>query len=368
MVSPAFAPRIEGFVSGVFDRSVCGLVASDQDSMRDRSAGCQTYDQYKWLGATCGGDDDGHNSGQVSRTNFQDVNPAPDDCVDCADQGKSQGSCASPYSTDSCGWNECTGTPQDYSAFWHMGTDEYGNTVRCEDKCLQEGWCCDVTQWNWTDAPTCRWTGHMVGQNSPLIVDVFNLGEPDLLVPGTWKKDRRYSGSLMTVRRFNLDGTKKLDWEWVGPKAGLLVYGQTLPTEVDGTKLFGNVTFGKSWSQGYEPLATLDTNKDDKLDGDELKVLWIWLDANSDAEVQEGEIRPAADYLTKIPLHYETDAAGNTWQDPSILLKDGRAVRSWDWWSRRPENLLQFQGTVYQGAGGDWVRPASAFSFCLFLA
>lgn len=189
------------------------------------------------------------------------------------------------------------------------------------------------------------------GVNSPLIVDVFDLGEPDLLAPGAWKKDRRSSGSLNTVRFFNLDGTRPKYWEWVGPKAGLLVYGQTVPTEVDGTNLFGSVTFGKSWSHGYEPLATLDTNKDGKLNGAELGELWIWLDKNSDAKVQEGEIQPASDYMTEIPLHYESDAVGNTWQNPSVTLKDGRAVRSWDWWSHQPQNMANIYGTIHQAAG-----------------
>ena len=140
-------------------------------------------------------------------------------------------------------------------------------------------------------------------------------------------------------------------WEWVGPKAGLLVYGLWLPSEISGANLFGSVTFGKDWSNGYEPLATLDYNKDGKIAGDELKSLWVWVDANTNALPDKGEVRPASDYIIEIPVKYDRDADGNAWQEPSIPLKDGKKARSWDWWSERIRGELDVFGPGAQAAG-----------------
>lgn len=190
-----------------------------------------------------------------------------------------------------------------------------------------------------SDLANC-WLCKTAGYNSPIILDVFGSGYPDLLVSGAWKKGRRWAGYFTGARRFDLDGSGQLKWwEWVGPKAGLLVYGEgsTPPTKITGINLFGTATFGKEWKNGYEPLATLDTDGDGKIAGEELRKLWVWLDANTNAVPDEGEVKPASDYISEMPLKHETDPEGNAWQEASVPLKDGRKVRSWDWWSANPD-------------------------------
>ena len=57
------------------------------------------------------------------------------------------------------------------------------------------------------------------------------------------------------------------------------------------SQLFGNYTFGKSWSNGYEALATLDTNHDNKVSNSELKDLALWFDNNQDGISDKYEVK-----------------------------------------------------------------------------
>jgi hypothetical protein len=166
------------------------------------------------------------------------------------------------------------------------------------------------------------------------LVDLFGIGKPDLLAKGDWRRDRGYGPDVKSLRVVDLDLKGPDLWEWVGPRTGILVYGRNKPQEVDGSVLFGNQTFGKSWEHGYEPLATLDQDGDKVLKDKELNALWLWLDLNSDAGVQAGEMLAAKDYVQEISVDFNTDGKGNFWQDKGVILKDGKTVQSWDWWSK----------------------------------
>jgi len=186
--------------------------------------------------------------------------------------------------------------------------------------------------WNEWDDQKCKCKKD-VWYTSPVILDLYGLGEPDLLAGPEWKKPRPPARIGGTTRLFDLDGTGAKQWEWVGPKAGLLVYGKTRPTKVDGTVLFGTHTGGQEWDNGYQPLANLDSDKSGAVEGDELKELWVWLDADSDASVGSGEMTPAAQWVRKISVKPEVDIEGNAWTPNGVTLKDGKQVASWDWWS-----------------------------------
>jgi len=191
-----------------------------------------------------------------------------------------------------------------------------------------------TVEWYWRKAPICGWTGKTgTTPNSPVLLDVFGLGSPDLLSKGGWHKDRGGKPEASALRDFDMDMNGVSKWEWVGPKSALLVYGLEKPEKVDGSNLFGNSTFGEVWTNGYEPLKRLDKNADKKLTAQELAVLWLWLDKNSDAKVDEGEIVPAKEMLKELDLSYQVDEVGNAWQDAGATLIDGVQIKSWDWWS-----------------------------------
>lgn len=96
-------------------------------------------------------------------------------------------------------------------------------------------------------------------------------------------------------------------------KTPLLVYDPLRNAKVaSASQLFGNWTFGgnrtaglnsqitddlqarlpRPWENGYQALATLDTNGDQRISGDELDLLSLWFDHNQDGKAQDGEIVP----------------------------------------------------------------------------
>jgi hypothetical protein len=122
-----------------------------------------------------------------------------------------------------------------------------------------------------------------------------------------------------------------------------------VPTEVTGKDLFGNRTWGKSWKDGYEPLGTLDVDGNGSIEANELKNLYIWLDGNTNAKVETGEVKEASSYLLSIFVKPIRDEEGNAWADEGAKLLDGRIVKSWDWWSkayRLPVALANSAGDV----------------------
>jgi hypothetical protein len=198
----------------------------------------------------------------------------------------------------------------------------------------------------------CWWTLDGTGNwTSPIIVDVLKVGFPDLLSGSGWKKGRTYERDVRSVRKVNLDfssGPKY--WEWVGPRAGLLVYGEggVAPLRVSGKDLFGSRTFGKVWKDGYEALASLDGDRNGFLEGAELNDLFIWLDVNSNAVVDQGEILPASSYLRRISVNPIRDELGNaSVENGGALLLDNSGVSTWDWWSIQ----YSFPSVVDSGGG-----------------
>jgi hypothetical protein len=122
-------------------------------------------------------------------------------------------------------------------------------------------------------------------------------------------------------------------FEWVGPRAGLLLHGVTKPEVVSKKILFGNDTFGMEWDHGYQPLGLLDRDHNGKLEGDEMAELWIWLDSDSNAKISPEEVLPASHYFPYLPISFKTEPGGDVWQD-AVPLHDGTLVNSWDWWSK----------------------------------
>ena len=111
------------------------------------------------------------------------------------------------------------------------------------------------------------------------------------------------------IVEFSLSASKDSKYAiWKGSdKTPLLVYDPDNTGKVESVRqLFGNFAFGgktnqpldyrntnfrEPWANGYQALALLDKNKNEKLDGNELDVLKLWFDFNRDAKVDQGELR-----------------------------------------------------------------------------
>jgi hypothetical protein len=108
--------------------------------------------------------------------------------------------------------------------------------------------------------------------------------------------DSKLSGRLVN---FALDPSKEKQLvQWFGSEATpLLVWDPTHSGKiVDGSQLFGSFTFGKSWSDGYKALASIDVNGDGELSGGELEPLGVWVDRNQDAVSQDGEVLKVSEF------------------------------------------------------------------------
>ena len=218
--------------------------------------------------------------------------------------------------------------------------------------------------------PQCYWRCEGMGKySSPILVDVFGLGYPDLLAGKEWRKDRAYKVSQSAFRFFNLDLSVPKLWEWVGPKSGILVYWKAsdpkdIPSALDGSSLFGNHTFGRTWKNGYEALASLDGDKDGQIAGGELTHLWIWVDANSNALVDPGEAKAAVSYVKALNTKATLYPSGDAEAPKGAMLQSGAMVPSWDWWSVvAPVGSIVVQGElpkVYYSPKVVGTAPATA--------
>lgn len=106
-------------------------------------------------------------------------------------------------------------------------------------------------------------------------------------------------------------------------------------------QLFGSVTWWMSWRNGYEPLASLDDDRDGFLCGSELKGVAVWQDRNGNGISDRGEVVPVTSRgvveIAVTPNSGEVtpaNAAGIRW-------RDGRQSASYDWTPTEARPLAQ---------------------------
>jgi len=143
---------------------------------------------------------------------------------------------------------------------------------------------------------------------SPIALDLENRGRISRLL-GDYQVD------------LDDDGVKEDLQEWFAPSAGILVTSDA-KGQVSGKHMFGNVP--GVYEDGFAALATLDTNEDGQLTGEELSGLVIWNDLNSDTIIDDGEISSLADHeVTGLAVtHYKYMARATKTDGRSILMED----------------------------------------------
>lgn len=173
--------------------------------------------------------------------------------------------------------------------------------------------------------------------SSPIVLDLHGLGRPDLLAGPTWNVVPGRKIASSALRAFDLDCTGEYTWEWVGPKSALLAWDADGRGQItSGAQLFGNHTWGKKWKDGYEPLATLDTNGDGQLTPNEYANLVAWIDANSNGVSEKGEVKSLTELgIEKISVKAQRDAKGNAWSPAGFVRKmpggERKTLATWDW-------------------------------------
>ncbi len=119
------------------------------------------------------------------------------------------------------------------------------------------------------------------------------------------------------------DGVKDLVEWMVGPNDGLLVApeSKTVSSALD---LFG--TAG-GFSDGYEKLRLYDKDKNGFVEGNELKGFKVWVDKNTNAKVDEGELQPIEKFgITRLSVNHNGKYVS------FYETSDGKKHLMWDWW------------------------------------
>ena len=114
-------------------------------------------------------------------------------------------------------------------------------------------------------------------RNTPIAFDL-DQSEHVEKITGEWEVDMDADGELELIN------------EWFAPTEGILLDGRApLGEKVNGEYLFGDQ--GNKYEHGYEKLSLHhDFNNDRAVSGSEMMGLKIWVDANSDAIVDAGEV------------------------------------------------------------------------------
>lgn len=143
---------------------------------------------------------------------------------------------------------------------------------------------------------------------SPVALDLGNHG-----------RVQRLTGSFAVD--MDGDGIKEPLGQWFAPTAGILVTADA-QGQASGEHMFGNVP--GVYADGFAELATLDTNHDGQLTGDELSGLAIWTDLNSDTVINERELSSLVDHqiISLAVEHYKYMARATKADGRSILMED----------------------------------------------
>jgi len=175
----------------------------------------------------------------------------------------------------------------------------------------------DVTN---THTTSTRYTVTGTLDSSPIVLDLVGSGGIEAS-GGSWQPHpHTFNAKHRALFDFFGNGFP-VAMEWVGPNDGLLVKPKA-DGSVDGSCLFGNAT---GYTNGYEQLAGLDSNRDGKVSGKELQGLSVWQDKNGNAKCEAGELRTVqALGISEFNLKH-TDFK-------SSYVINGKSQAMFDWW------------------------------------
>lgn len=166
---------------------------------------------------------------------------------------------------------------------------------------------------------TAVWSVTGVQSVSPILLDLDGDGAIEAS-GGQWLPHKEVDQKRLAFFDFHGDQFPVL-MEWPGPNDGILCKPDGQKT-MTGLHLFGTST---GFRDGYEALSVLDQNDDKVLNGAELAGLEIWQDMNSDARLQNGELKSLSDLnISQINLKHKKYV--------SEFVQDGQTKKMFDWW------------------------------------
>ncbi|MFK0206315.1 hypothetical protein [Agrobacterium sp. NPDC090283] len=179
----------------------------------------------------------------------------------------------------------------------------------------------------------------------PIVLDLNRDGRIST-VTQTSSKEKMYSlRELLDFVLFDIDGDGIKDRiEWIdGTGDGFLVDATKIPAslQIDARALFGNMGFG----DGFDSMASKDTDANGVLEGKELEGLKLWQD-DGDAVLQADELKDLASFqITTIPVVGDTVEAkdGSFHMVANAETAAGQPMLVEDVWFLNVENLSSFE-------------------------
>lgn len=149
---------------------------------------------------------------------------------------------------------------------------------------------------NYLDAncrPIPSWQKDLITQAQCDTVKEINFNELTSPVSLVWASDVLLK-DINSRARFPLNPAEAGHWfVWKGSGLTPLVVWdpERRGSITKASQVFGNHTWDKSWKNGYEPLASLDKDKNGWLEHGELKNIALWFDFNQDGVSDKGEVK-----------------------------------------------------------------------------
>lgn len=150
---------------------------------------------------------------------------------------------------------------------------------------------------------------HNPDHNTPIALDLNNDGRVSR-VKGEFSFD------------FTGEGEPEIVSEWFGPNEGILIDAR-IGDHISGQHLFGDL--GGRYLDGYQRLAQWDLNKDSWVQGGELSNLGLWIDTNSNAKLDKGEIKSLAEFgIIRLSTQHKGDYLSRAQLEngQSIIMED----------------------------------------------
>lgn len=167
-----------------------------------------------------------------------------------------------------------------------------------------------------------------------ILIDMDKNGIAETLKGGDWEKglkndkwlDKNYTREVGVNSRLE-------NREWVGPETGVFLTSRRLG-KVEIEDLIGTYTGGIDWESGYDVLDQYDQNDNSILKGGELSGLFVWVDQNSNALVEDDEITPADEMFSTVALRPSELTGNKARRKDGVRFKDDSRAGTWEWKSR----------------------------------
>jgi len=169
------------------------------------------------------------------------------------------------------------------------------HTTKRDERGAQKDWIsgADPRYVDHSCRPVPQWKQSLIDELDCSSIKSFSFNELTSPVSLLWAPEAHLP-SIHSRSRFPLNPSERGKWfSWrASGLTPLIVWDpESSGSITEAAQLFGNYSWGKTWKNGYEALASLDTDKNGWLENTELKNISLWFDFNQDGVSDAGEVK-----------------------------------------------------------------------------